>query len=257
MQTTLFFSLFFLSFRLLAAAPQPVIITAGADPWPPYIDEHHPHGGVSVQLANAALKTQDYEVQNKIMPWARALEETRAGRVDAILDAWWTQERSQDFMFSRPYLDGPVKFIKRLDSGFEYNGLSSLRGKTIAVVRDYGYDEQFLKANDYTLFEVTEFTQGISMLVKHRVDLAIENELVAKTRIRASLPESYKHIAFSRTPLSNNYLYVVSGYKNPNHTAIINAFNQGLKAILANGVYEQILAKEGLPMPEMFQPQTE
>jgi len=80
------------------------LIIAAADPWPPYISKSHKDGGVSVEIANAALATQGYKVTNKIVPWARALKGTETGMFDLILDAWWTQKRSLTFMYSRPYL---------------------------------------------------------------------------------------------------------------------------------------------------------
>lgn len=237
---------------LVNAAEKPIQLVAAADPWPPYIDEKHPMGGVSVQIADAALRTQGYTVRNLIMPWARAMEETKKARVDLILDAWWSKERSRDFMFSRPYINGPVKFIKRKADPFRYSDLSSLKGKSIALVRNYAYGDDFLNTTNYEPVLVTQFLQGVHMLALNRVDLAIENELVARSRLLNDAPELIPKIEFVDQALGDNYVYLISSYQHPKHMEIIGAFNKGLAIILENGEYQKIMRENKLVMPAIF-----
>jgi len=243
---------FLLFHSLFSSADNLVVLSAGADPWPPYIDESLPKGGVSVQIADAALRTQGFTVVNKILPWARAIEETKMGKLDLILDAWWSQERSEHFLFSRPYLNGPLKFIKRKGDSFDYEKNASLNGKSIALVRNYAYGDAFLNAQNYDRYVVHDFLQGMRMLSLGRVDLTLENELVARTRIQQAAPEMLDLIEWSPSPLSDSYVYLISGYSNPRHSEIINAFNKGLSIIINNGVYQQILSENSLPVPDIF-----
>lgn len=229
-----------------------VPLVAAADPWPPYIDDKHPMGGVSVQIADAALRTQGYTVSNRIMPWARALEETKFARIDVILDAWWSQERSEYFMYSRPYINGPIKFLKRKGDPFKYSDLSSLKGKSIALVNNYAYGDEFLNATHYERALVTNFLQAAYMLSLGRVDLTLENELVARSRLSIEAPEIFNKIEFVDKPLSDNYVYMIASYKHPQHLKIIGAFNKGLEKILENGTYQKIMQENKLAMPKMF-----
>lgn len=227
-------------------------LKAAADPWPPYIDETHPAGGVAVELADAALRTQGYAVRNRIMPWARALEETRAGRNDLILDAWWSEERSLSFVYSMPLLDGPLKFIHHKNQPFKYVDFSSLEGKSIGLVRNYAYGDDFMKLKNYRKVDITELMQGIQMLALNRIDLAIENELVAKTRIQKEAPDLLPKLVFVEPEVSNNYIYVIAGLEHPRYMEMIKAFNQGLITILKNGTYRKILNNHHLAVPDMF-----
>jgi polar amino acid transport system substrate-binding protein len=241
------------AYPLLANAAEKYIqLVAAADPWPPYIDEKHPSGGVSVQIADAALRTQGYTVRNLIMPWARAIEETKKARIDLILDAWWSKERSRHFMYSRPYINGPVKFIKRKADPFRFTDLSSLKGKSIVLVRNYAYGDDFLNAKNYEPVLVTHFLQGVHMLALNRVDLAIENELVARSRLLNDAPELIPKIEFVDQPLGDNYVYLISSYQHPQHMEIIGAFNRGLTMILENGEYQKIMRENKLDMPDIF-----
>lgn len=250
----LFASIFLCVFISIYSKAETLIeLSAGADPWPPYIDENLPLGGVSVQIADAALRTQGYTVKNRILPWARAIEETKQARVDLIVDAWWSQKRSEQFAFSRPYINGPVKFIKRKGDDFHYSDLTSLTGKSLVLVRDYAYGDELLNAKNYTRYEAHNFMQGIQMLVRNRVDLSIENELVARTRIAQEAPELLHKIEFAQEPLSDNYVFLMASYKHPKHVEIIGAFNRGLTIILENGTYQRILKENNLEIPKMFQ----
>ncbi len=238
--------------RLALANDNLIQLVAAADPWPPYIDETHPSGGVSIEVADAAFRTQGYTVRNEVMPWARALEEVKHARVDLILDAWWSQERSELFIYSRPYMNGPIKFIKRKGDPFEFDDLSSLQGKSIGLVRNYAYGDEFLKARTYDKVLVTHFMQAVQMLALNRIELTIENELVARRRILRDAPELLNQIEFVKQPLSDNYIYVIASYNHPRHVEMISAFNKGLKIILENGIYQKIMDKNYLSVPDMF-----
>ncbi|OZG74993.1 amino acid ABC transporter substrate-binding protein [Hahella sp. CCB-MM4] len=234
------------SFRAASVEPQLETLVAASDPWPPYVDEMHPEMGVSVEIANAAFATQGFKVRQLMVPWARALEGTRTGTFDLILDAWWSSERAMEFMYSRPYLDGSVKLIKRRDEPFIYQGLDSLSGKQVAVVRGYAYNDEFNASPDIRRYEVVDFASAVAMLLRGRVDFAIENELVARYRLGQVAPDSLAKIEFVEPPVSVNLVYVISGYRNPRHYEIITAFNRGLEIIRNNGEYLEILKRNGL-----------
>ncbi|ABC30719.1 ABC-type amino acid transport/signal transduction systems, periplasmic component/domain [Hahella chejuensis KCTC 2396] len=230
----------------VAAAADLVELKAAADPWPPFIDPEHPHGGVSVEIANAAFATQGYKVKQLIVPWARAVEGTRRGTFDLILDAWWSQERIDLFAYSNPYLTNEVKFIKLKGDLFEFKGLESLRGRVIGVVRGYAYNDAFMEADYFTRLEVTQFMQSVLMLSQRRINLTLEDELVARYRIQREEPALLPMLEFVEPPLSANKLYVISGMKNPRHRQYIDAFNRGLAIIKENGEFDRILKENGL-----------
>ncbi len=117
-------------------------LTAAQDPWPPFVTEKSSLGnGISIDLLKAAMKTQGYEIDFKILPWSRALDEVSKGRIDLLPATWFTQERTKFLLYSEPYLSNELTFIKRAGDPFEYSGLSSLDGKVVGIVRGYGYGD--------------------------------------------------------------------------------------------------------------------
>jgi len=77
-----------------------------------------------------------------------------------------------------------IKFIKRRGDPFEYHGLGSLTGKTVGIVKGYGYGDEFLNATNFTRPEVAHTLQNIKKLALGRIDLTLEDEVVARWVIK-------------------------------------------------------------------------
>jgi polar amino acid transport system substrate-binding protein len=145
-------------------------------------------------------------------------------------------------MFSEPYLNNSIKFIKKKGSTFDYSGLESLTGKSVGIVRECGYGDDFLSAKNFKRPEAKNLISNIRKLIAGRIDLTLEDEIVAKTIIAKEQPDLLDKIEFSNTDYSTNALYVTSGLANAKHKELIEAFNKGLAEIKKNGAYDTILS---------------
>ncbi|MDA8409135.1 MAG: transporter substrate-binding domain-containing protein [Treponema sp.] len=228
-----------------SVSAQTTILTIAGDPWPPYIIGAT-RGGLAVDVVRAALKQEGYGVELEVLPWARAEQGVKTGVYDLLVDVWRTRERSVYLDFGTPYAMNTVKFIKRKGDPFEYHGLESLKGKSIGTIRGYGYGDAFLASDLFLRDESPSFMSNIQKLLQGRVDLTLEDELVARTMLKESDPNLLDLIEFTRESLSQNALYVASGFANPRHEKIISAYNRGLAAIKANGTFDRIMEKYGL-----------
>jgi polar amino acid transport system substrate-binding protein len=222
------------------------VLIAAADPWPPFADDKNPTDGVSLEIIRAAFETQDYEVTMMFVPWARALNGVRVGDYDLLPTTWKSNERMEYLHFSDPYLQNSIKFIKRVEDPFEYKDLSSLAGKTIGTIRGYSYSEDFVTATHFTKEEVNDFFTNIQKMLRDRIDLTVEDEIVAFSIIKEKNADFLSEITFLNPPLTVENLYITVGLAHPRHEEIINAFNKGLKIIKENGVYAEILSQYGI-----------
>lgn len=229
---------------LITAGLRAETLTAAADPWPPYVGPKLAGQGLAVQVVRAALKREGYDLEIRFMPWARALRLTKNGSTDLLVAAWWTQERAAYLHFSEPYAQNNLKFIKLKQDPFEFEGFASLAGKRIGVVRDYGYGDAFGQADNFQQVENSDLLHNIRMLMAGRIDLTLEDELVATTILRQQAPEQLTEVAFSHTPLQTKSLYVASGRNNPRHQQIISAFNRGLASLRADGTLARLLSQQ-------------
>jgi polar amino acid transport system substrate-binding protein len=235
----------------LALALLPVLVsaetlTAVGDPWPPFLDPDQPNQGVATEIAQAAFATQGYDVKLSFQPWQRAIDGVRDGEFDMLLGTWKTPEREAFLQFSEPYAVNEMKFIKRKGDTFQYNGLDSLSGKVVGIVRGYGYGDDFMKASNFKREEAATLMPSLLKLASQRIDLTLEDELVARSLMSKEHPELLESVEFVSPPLSSNALHVSSGLKNPKHEAIIAAFNKGLATIKANGQLDAILKSNGM-----------
>lgn len=221
-------------------------LTAAQDPWPPFITKDKAAGnGISVELLTAIMKTQGHEVKFKLIPWARALDEVKNGRIDLLPATWFTEERTAFLYYSESYLENELTFIKRAGDSFEYDGLSSLDGKVVGVVRGYGYGDAFLKAKNFKKPEAGDLVSNLKKLLAKRINLTLEDRVVALSVMENAGMKS-SDFSFTKKALSTNPLYVTSGKANPNGQKYIDDYNKGLAAIKANGTFDKILAKYGI-----------
>ena len=221
-------------------------ITAAGDPWPPFLDPDNPQQGVATELVKAAFASQGDELKLDFVPWQRALEGVKEGEYDVLIGAWKTQEREGFLKYSEPYMFNDVKFIKKKGSDFEYSGMDSLTGKTIGTVRGYGYGDAFENATNFKREDAANLMPSILKVIGGRIDLTLEDEVVAKSLISKENPEALEQIEFVAKPMSSNGLYVASGLKNPKHDEIIASLNKGMAAIKADGTFDAILKRNGI-----------
>lgn len=222
------------------------VITAVCDPWPPFVDPDSPGQGISIEIVRAAFEVEGYDVKLEIMPWARAEEGVKIGQYDILPNVWYTDTRSEYLLYGDAYAANEVKFITLKGDSFNYNGLESLKGKTVGVVRDYGYGDEFSNSTLFTREESDEFIQNIDKLIAKRIDLALEDQIVGSSVMNKKDPSLLDQVEFTKTGLGSNPLHIASGKSNPRSQEIIDAYNKGLETIKGNGVYDGIMAKYGI-----------
>lgn len=93
------------------------------------------------------------------MPWSRALNDVKEGKIDILPATWFTQERTAYLTYSDNYLTNQVKFIKKAGDNFEFAGLASLNGKKVGIVRGYGYGDEFMNDPSFFRPESTDLKQ--------------------------------------------------------------------------------------------------
>jgi polar amino acid transport system substrate-binding protein len=235
-----------LTLCFLASAVLADTFSAAGDPYLPYGDPDNPNGGLGLEIIRAAFKTQGHEVTMEYVPWARAESGIKNGTYDILPFTWRTDARAKVMLFGTAYAVGNVRFIKRKGDPFEFNGLESLKGKLVGTVRGYEYGDAFGASNMFHREDAKELMTNIKQLLRQRLDLTLEDEIVARSIINSKDPEALKGIEFVKNPLSVNPLYITVGLQNPRAQEIIGAFNRGLDIIRINGTYDKIFKKYGM-----------
>lgn len=224
-------------------------IISTSDIWKPYAINDN--SGLGVEILEEALKTQNLIIKHNSKPWKRALEDIVFKEADLILNIWKTQERESMFLFSKPYGINSLKFIKRYKHVFEYENLNSLNGKRIGIMHGYGYPNYFLKYKKIKLDETNSLKHNLKKLAISRIDLVLEDELVAKYTINEFSNKKFKDkFQIVKNPLITYFLYAGCLKENPNCNELLNKFNKGLELIKNNGKFEEIYQKYGIKAPK-------
>lgn len=127
---------------LSAAAPAGAeTITLVADEWCPYnCAPGAEKPGFLIEIVQRVFEPAGFRVDYKVVPWARAIRDTRAGRSSAILGA--IRSEAPDFVYPEGtgFRAGTHAFVAR-GSTWSYGGRGSLDAVTLGVILDYSYGD--------------------------------------------------------------------------------------------------------------------
>lgn len=217
-----------------------------ANPWPPFTDQRMLNNGVAADIVTTALTRAGYLTQYIEVPWERALHGLQRADYDVLVNAWYTRERADFGYYSQPYLVNRVRFLQRKGANIRYRQLVDLYPYSIAVVRGYAYSSEFDQDSRLTKVGVLGFDIGARMLHARRVQLMLEDELVARYYLGRELRSIRDELEFLPQPLSENGLHILVSRKHPAHKAIAEAFDRAIDDMRADGTYARIFKRHGL-----------
>lgn len=235
-----------LGMLLIAQDAWALKLRMAGDAWAPYSDVSLLNGGLSTDLVRTALSRAGYTVDYEQVPWARAIHGVGEGRYDILINAWYSEERTQIGEFSGEYLINRLRFFKRKTSDIQYQTLQQLHPYSIAVVRSYAYSPAFDSDTELKKVSVASFSTAVRMLAAGRVDLTVEDEYAAKVALSREPDEVRDSVEFLPRSLSENSLHILVSLKNPDHEKIVADFDKAIAAMKADGSYEKLFKLHGL-----------
>ncbi|KEY85945.1 transporter substrate-binding domain-containing protein [Pseudomonas sp. P1B16] len=216
-----------------------------ADKWPPFTDASMPGGGLATSIVTTALTRAGYASGFEEAPWARALMGVSEGRYDVLINAWYNDSRTRIGHFSNAYLNNKIHLLKRKGEAFAYQQPSDLYPYSIAVVRDYAYSPEFDSDTRLHKVAVRNFSSAVRMLAAGRVNLAVEDEYVARYNLQREPQAVRDGVEMVEPPLGENSLHILVSLKHPQHQQIVERFEQAIAAMKADGSYARLLRQHG------------
>ncbi len=209
--------------------------------------------GWSVDLAQAALQRMGCRLELLEMPFARALAELKAGRLDMLDGAFALPERQVYAHFSEPqFRSRNLVFIRAADlPRFQAQALADLHragwrfGAQVGVVYGPAYaalqqDEGFRAK----LQLVPRRTSLWLMLARGRVDVVMADEMTAAYEIAAA----GLHGTVVATPLVvSNEAASMAFSKATTDLAFVQRYDATLQAMARDGSLSAILQRYGVP----------
>ncbi len=229
----------------------PKIILA-SDEWCPNVcDLASNKPGLMVEVVREVFKSQGVAVEIKIINWARAIEETRAGRYDGIIGA--SKKDATDFIYPKSH-QGVLKnyVFAPKSSTWKFDGEKSMAGKTLGVNNSYSYgptvDEFFEKKKPFRKIDSgnNAHSSEMSLTESKRIDGFIEDESVLTMNLaKTKRPvDTFKPV--SAMINDDPHLFVTFGPTNKNAQALIQVVDAGMEAIKKSGKFSELCKKYGV-----------
>lgn len=211
-----------------------------ASEWRPYVDSDVMRSGFAVALVSRALERAGYDVSIDIGPWPQALEDTVAGKHDVFATLWFTDERAESIVFSEPYIDNEITFVRRSDSGIRFREREDLLGLKIGIVDDFAYSSESIDTTGIEIVSSASVTESIAQLREGELDLVLADRRVALAEINErALAKSFDVLP---DPLITRGLRIGVSKQRDDADAIVAAFEDEIAKMREDGSFNAILA---------------
>jgi len=229
-----------------------VTITIAADIWCPVnCDPSGEKMGFGVDLTRRIFEPLGYTVHYRVMPWARALSKVRAGDVDAVIGANYSDDKNLIFP-KTPLAPVADDFYALKDSEIIFDGVKSLQGLRIGVIHSYGYSDdtnKLLSAGRLTPGLIQEISgekaleQNIKKLLTRRIDVMVENGIIMQEKLRVENLQD-KIIRIGTIPQGGTYLAFSNAL--PYSRDLAKKFDDGVRRLRATGELNALYVQYGM-----------
>lgn len=198
-------------------------------------------GGFLIEITKAAFARVGHEVKIDFQPWARALRSVMDGQSEALLGAYYNDERAAKMRFSDTIAHTDMLLFALKGSPIIYRNIDDLRSYTVGTIIGADYPPEFNAAQSIRKEPVTDHVANIRKLLAGRVDLFVEKKYVVLNTLRTQFPAEAARIEALPVPLRENRYFNAFSRAFPEHERIAADFNKGLAMIIADGTYEAIM----------------
>ena len=234
-------------------------ININFDDWCPYscVDTENPKSpytrkpGYELEIINIIFKQKGYNVNYRLLPWARAVKEAREGRLDALLSP--AKDEAPELIFPEEEIGilGWCFYTKK-ENAWNYEGVASLNQVMLGFLQgnDFGGDVQkYIEKNKNNKLLIQSET-GMDWIEKNLKRLSLG-------RITAILEEPFTIDYFIKKNNLNNQIrkagclesqkmYIAFSPLNPMAIKYAKMFDSGIRELRKSGEFKKILLSYGL-----------
>lgn len=225
-------------------------LVLAADTWCPFnCDPRDELPGFMVEIARAAFEAEGHSVEYVVMPWKRAVEEARNGRVDGVIGA--LKGDAPDLVFPENETGmARIGFYTLKSSDWTYAGPDSAKGRVFGSARGYSYGPEIDDMIARRIMHVDE-VGGVSPLVCNlcklqagRIDVLVaEGNAMAGEARRLKM---FDEIRFAGSPNAGSPVYIAFSPAGPRSREYARTLSEGVEKLRKTGRLAKILKAYGL-----------
>ncbi|WP_269531574.1 ABC transporter substrate-binding protein [Chitinimonas sp. BJYL2] len=246
------FALSCLLASLLPQAADSRVIRIATGELPPYATESRPDQGIALSIVRRAFELGGYKVEYTFLPWSRALAETKSGRWDGT--AYWGHkpEHEQSFLLSDNVLTEQWVFVYRKTIDLDWRTLADLRPYQIAMIKDYTYTPEIwamAQSGELKTDSTPDDLAALRKLVSGRVDISPMERNVACDLLARHFSEGEANRLRAHPKLMTDKFttHLMLPRKLTESRARLQAFNGGLKKLIASGEHAKLMGQVRCP----------
>jgi polar amino acid transport system substrate-binding protein len=195
----------------------------------------------AIALIEAALDRSKIPTSTTITTWEEVIAGLKAGSFDGSAAIWRTSEREEFLLFSKPYLENRLVLVGRSGAPVEGLQISDLKDKRLAVVEGYAYGSALDDPKGVHIVFGKNDAANLEAVLAGNADYMLADELLVH-RLFENYPEKSRELlAAASTPLVQRPLHFAVRRNLPNAEAIIQAFDQNIQTLIADGTYNRLL----------------
>lgn len=225
-------------------------LVLAADTWCPFnCDPRDERPGFMVEIARAVFEADGHSVEYVVMPWKRAVEEARNGRVDGVIGA--LKGELPDLVFPEDETGmARIGFYTLKSTDWTYAGPDSVKGRVFGSARGYSYGPEIDAMIARRVMHVDEvsgvspLTSNLCKLQAGRIDV-----LVAETNALADEARRLKmlhEIRFAGAPNADSPVYIAFSPAGPRSREYARTLSEGVEKLRRSGRLASILKAYGL-----------
>lgn len=197
-----------------------------------YLDNEHKPTGLFVDCLKSNVNT-DYSYKVLVLPWARALEEVKNNRINALMPTMYTEQRAEYLSYpTEPlvyFLDDVL--VQRKTSSFVSFKQAVANKKIIAKVRSTTLTENLkyeVNLGNVDLFLVKDIASGLAMLEQGRIDYLVgDYHIIKYTAQQSQLADQFTFVSFTNEKIPSYLSFSKNFSKNNDINKIMSGVNCG------------------------------
>lgn len=236
---------FILITAVLVLSPQfcisQVKIIVVTEEWEPFISKSKFDDSIFMNILNRIFENTKYEIDVKILPWARALYMSKSGEADCLLGAFYSEEREKYLYYPLPIFSQYTGIYKLKSTNVSINLTTDLAKYKVGVVRGAITEKEFDQMNQGNVIFLNDLDQCIKMLLSERVQFIVGPTINIEYLIKKKFTDASDYIERIEPLMEMHNIYCCISKKSPYAKELVDLFNKRIIDLKNSGEYSEII----------------
>lgn len=213
--------------------------------WAPFYASSLPRNGFVAHLFSEAFRSVGYVPSVTFMDWEDSMKSVKEGEHDALLGAYYSDERAETFYFSNPVYTVDNVFIARKACQAKYDGdLANLQSLRIGVSKGYTYSAEFDRNEMLTKVVASDPQELVKLILNDELDVIIIQIDIFLEIVRTAYSGQADTLQALGPSLTEKGLFLAVSKDRKNATELVKDFNSGLSVLVQSGRYTDIVNRK-------------